>query len=135
VSPTEILTKARSLVAAGWAGPEDDLHSCWTISGAMCEANDEAVDRFSLSGALRYVSGRDDAGLLKAWDYIDRIVAPVEWAENQMVNAKADPRTLIALMRVPRGPSTLNWLMDPSRTTSEVLRTLDRAIQRSKGER
>lgn len=160
----DVLRNARKLVAAGWAGPEDWAGHCQVRvgedphSGAPVheptwagEKDPRPIAQYSVggafSGAAKGQPDRDEL-MLAAWSAFERIVSPVWWEEEQFdmghgfelppLTDETRPVWLrsLELTRTPHGPTARGWLEDSSRTSSDVLRAFDKAINKAKtGER
>jgi hypothetical protein len=132
------LKHARRLIEVnGWSGPACEP-LCRTQRGQMCWEWDEAVESFSVMGALLEARAYPDG-----WYAIEAVVSPAHaalWAFNvpAEIATVADLRRFQQLCRASIGePDLQMWLKRPERTKGEVLRAFVRAIERSKrlGER
>lgn len=123
------------LKTCGWVGPEQEP-MCATSDGGWCFEHDEAVARFSVAGALLATHCYPEG-----WYALQAVVAPAWGAWEAFVADAGDPSNwaqkhyeqAARLSRLTRGELDLqSWLREPQRTTSEVLRAVVRAIERSK---
>lgn len=96
---SEVLQRARALVAGGWHEPLS-----LDAQGRICTADDEGISRFCLADALQVAAAGDVGAYMRAEDIIERQLASSGWTE-----------------------PVYRWLELPERTHAEVLRLLQRA--------
>lgn len=101
--PSEVLAKARTLVAGGWHEPLS-LDS----AGRICGPDDEGIEQYCLLDAVRVASRWEAAPLIAAWEQLEQL-----------------------LFVVHRHHSLLAWLATEGRTRLEVLQLITQAQARA----
>lgn len=101
--PSEVLRRARELVAGGWHEPLS-LDS----AGRICGPDDEGIAHYCLLDAVRVASRWEAGPLVAAWEQLEQLV-----------------------LAVHRHHSLLQWLADERRTRPEVLQLITQAQARA----